>query len=125
MAMYGLSYLWHGVVLNDFLKISYPKDIFLIVAAVVYFGIALFITVLSYMMKRLKDSFKYSIAIGAAVGVFMYAIAFLLGISFNAVIDPKLILFDLSWQTFEQAFGGLICGWTYRSLYMREKRFSH
>ena len=125
IAMYGLSYAWHGIVLNDFLKISYPKDIFMIVAGVVYFGIALGITILTYMLKKIKDSFKYGMVVGAVVGIFIYAIAFLLGISFNAVVDPKLILFDLGWQTFEQGFGGLICGWVYRMRYVREKRLSH
>lgn len=125
VVMYGLSYTWHGVVLNDFLKISYPKDIFLIVSGVVYFGVALFITILTYVLKRIKDSFKYGILVGGLTGIFIYAIAFLLGISFNAVVEPKLVLFDLTWQAFEQGFGGLICGWIYRTLYVREKRFSH
>jgi hypothetical protein len=122
VAMYGISYVWHGVVLNDFLKISYPKDVFMIVAGVVYFIIALVITILTYALKKIKDSFKYGIAVGAASGIFIYAVAFLLGISFNAVIDVKMIAFDLGWQTFEQGFGGLICGWTYRIMYAREKR---
>ncbi|MEX2597935.1 MAG: hypothetical protein WEC59_13500 [Salibacteraceae bacterium] len=123
--MYGLSYVWHGIVLNDFLKISYPKDVFLVISAIVYFVIAFAITLLTYVLKKIKDSFKYGIAIGAAAGVFIYAIAFLLGVSFNATIDLKMIAFDLGWQTFEQGFGGLICGWTYRVMYLREKRLSH
>ena len=122
--MYGVSYVWHGMVLNDFLKISYPKDVFLIIAAGVYFGIALMITILTYALKKIKDSFRYGIAVGAGLGIFIYAIAFLLGISFNAVVDPKMIAFDLAWQTFEQGFGGLLCGYTYRTLYLREKRFA-
>lgn len=122
IAMYGASYLWHGVVLNDFLKISYPQDVFLIIAGIVYFIIALVITILTYALKKIKDSFRYGIAVGAASGIFIYAVAFLLGISFNAVIDVKIIAFDLAWQTFEQGFGGLVCGWTYRMMFMREKR---
>lgn len=123
--MYGLSYTWHGIVLNDYMKISYPKDIFLTLAAAVYFSIAFGITVLTYALKRIKDSFKYGIAIGVAVGIFIYSVAFLFGLSFNAVVDPKLIVVDLGWQAFEQGFGGLICGWVFRLLYMREKRLSH
>lgn len=88
----------------------------------IYLGIALFIAVLTYALKKIKDSFKYGIAVGAAAGVFIYAIAFMLGISFYTIIDPKMILFDLGWQVFEQAFGGLVCGWVYRFLYMRQKR---
>jgi hypothetical protein len=123
--MYGLSYIWHGMVLNDFLKLSYPKDLFLSLAAVVYFGVALFITVLTYMLKRIKDSFKWGIAIGASVGIFMYAIALLLGLSFNTQIDLTHLAVDVAWQTFEQGMGGLMCGWIYRTLYLKEKRLSH
>mgnify|MGYP006923615152 FL=1 len=123
--MYGLSYTWHEVVLNDFIKISYPKDVFLLIAGLIYFVIALLITILTYMFKKIKDSFRYGAFIGAGAGILIYGIAFLFGISFNAVIDPKLIAFDLAWQTFEQGFGGLICGWVYRSLYAREKHLSN
>ena len=125
IVMYGLSYTWHEVVLNDFIKISYPKDVFLLIAGLIYFVIALLITILTYMFKKIKDSFRYGAFIGAGAGILIYGIAFLFGISFNAVIDPKLIAFDLAWQTFEQGFGGLICGWVYRSLYAREKHLSN
>lgn len=122
VAMFMLSYFWHGEVLNDLERVSYPKDIFLAITALVYLGIGLAITVLTYVLKRIKDSFKYGIAIGAIAGVFIYAIAFVLGISFYPIMSFKAIIFDLSWQTFEQAFGGLVCGWFYRFLYRYEKR---
>lgn len=122
LAMFGLSYAWHGMVLNDLIRISYPVDIFLAILSVVYLGIGLFITVLTYALKKIKDSFKYGIAVGAAAGVFIYAVAFILGVSFYTAVDFKMILFDLGWQTFEQAFGGLLCGWTYRFMYIQEKR---
>ena len=96
IVMYGLSYTWHGIVLNDFIKISYPKDVFLLISGLIYFVIALIITVLTYMFKKIKDSFKYGAFIGAGAGILIYGIAFLFGISFNAVIDPKLIAFDLA-----------------------------
>jgi hypothetical protein len=124
LAMYGISYVWHGMVLNDFMKISYPKDAFLILAGAVYFIIALVITVLTFALKKIKDSFRYGIAVGAAVGIFIYAVAFLLGVSFNAIIDWKMITFDLAWQITEQAFGGLICGWVYRIMYIQEKHMA-
>lgn len=121
VAMFGVSYVWHGIVLNDLMRISYPLDIFLTIAGLVYLGIGFIITVLTYVLKKIKDSFKYGMAVGAALGVFIYAIAFLLGISFYTVVDFKMIAFDLGWQVFEQAFGGLVCGWFYRFLYVREK----
>jgi uncharacterized membrane protein len=122
IGMFGMSYLWHGVFLNDFIKISYPVDVFLTIAALVYLGIGLCITILTYVGKKVKDSFKYGMLVGAIAGVFIYAIAFLLGISFYTQVDMKIIVFDLSWQVFEQAFGGLVCGWFYRFLYVREKQ---
>lgn len=122
--MYGLSYIWHAEVLNDFLKIPYPINLYLTVSAVVYLGISLIITVLTYAAKKMKDSFKYGIVIGAIIGVFIYAIAFVFGVSFSTTFDIKYIVVDAVWQAFEQSFGGLICGWVYRTLYMRDKRAS-
>ena len=121
ISMFSASYVWHGIILNDFLRISYPKDIFLIVAALVYLGIGLLITVLTYALKKLKESFKYGVFIGGAMGIFIYAIAFILGISFYTTVDFKMIAFDGSWQIIEQGFGGLICAVTYRAMMKREK----
>lgn len=122
IAMFGLSYAWHGMVLNDFVRISYPKDVFLLLISVIYLGVGFVITILTYVLKRAKNSFKYGIVVGAVFGVGLYLIAFVLGISFNAIVSLKMIAFDLGWQVFEQSFGGLVCGWTYRFLYHREKR---
>lgn len=122
VSMFVLSYVWHAVILNDFIKLTYPADIFLTVSALVYLGIGFIITVITYLMKRLKDSFKYGIAAGAVIGIFIYAVAFVMGLSFNAMVDIKTIAFDLGWQVMEQGFGGLMCGWVYRTLYFREKR---
>lgn len=121
VGMFSASYIWHGIILNDFLRISYPKDIFLSIAALVYLGIGLLISVLTYALKKLKDSFKYGIAVGAAMGVFIYAIAFILGISFYTTVDVKMIAFDGGWQTLEQGFGGLVCALVYRTMTRREK----
>jgi uncharacterized membrane protein HdeD (DUF308 family) len=120
--MFMLSYIWHGVVLNDLIKLTYPTDIFLTISALVYLGIGFIITVVTYVMKRLKDSFKYGMAAGALIGIFIYAVAFVMGLSFNDVVDIKIIAFDLGWQVLEQGFGGLMCGWVYRTLHIREKR---
>lgn len=125
LTMFGASYVWHGIVLNDLVRISYPADVFLSVAALVYLAVALCITVLTYALKRIKDSFRYGIAVGAVFGVFIYAIAFLFGISFYSTVNPKMVLFDLSWQVFEQSFGGLVCGWVYRFLYVLQRQAAH
>lgn len=124
LCMFGLSYAWHAIVLNDFVRVTYPKDIFLIVAAIVYLGIGLLITIITYLLKKRFDSHKYGIIGGAVIGAFIYAVAFLFGVSFNSIVDLKMIAFDLSWQSFEQAFGGLICAWTFRMMTIRERRLS-
>ncbi|GAB5538555.1 MAG: hypothetical protein Salg2KO_06580 [Salibacteraceae bacterium] len=121
-SMFGLSYAWHGLVLNDFMRISYPLDLFLVIAAFVYLAIGLGITTLTYIGKRIKNSFRYGILVGGIAGALIYAVAFLLGLSFYTVIDFKIIAFDFGWQCLEQGVGGLVCGWVYRFLYQRSKR---
>ena len=74
------------------------------------------------MGKKIKNSFKYGILVGGIMGISIYAITFVFGISFSAVIDLKHIAVDAGWQAFEQAVGGLICGWVYRALYLNAKR---
>ena len=107
LSMFLLSYLWHAQILNDFLKIPYPIDVFLFISTIVYLGIGLLITALTYMGKKIKNSFKYGILVGGIMGISIYAITFVFGISFSAVIDLKYIAVDAGYQ----AVGGLICGW--------------
>ena len=122
VVMYVISYIWHAQILNDFIKIPYPLDVFLVLSMVVYLGIGLILTTLTYLGKKIKDSFKYGILIGGIMGLCIYAVAFVFGISFTPVIDLKYIIVDASWQICEQAIGGLACGWIYRTLYVRDKR---
>lgn len=122
--MFVLSFIWHGQILNDLKLISVSLQTYLMISAVVYVGIGLIITSLTYLGKRIKDSFRYGVVAGAAVGLFIYAIAFVFGISFYAGFDLKVVLFDATWQAVEQGLGGLICGWIYRTMYVREKRMA-
>lgn len=48
--------------------------------------------------------------VGASMGMFIYLIAFVFGISFYANPTLAHILLDLGWQVFEGAIGGLIAG---------------
>ena len=120
--MFTMSYFWHGVILNDFLHLNQPKDVFLALSSVIYLAIGLLITALTYVLKRIKNSFKYGLAAGALVGVFIYMITFVFGVSFNDQFDMKMVLIDLGWQVLEQSAGGLWCGWVYRFMYIRESR---
>lgn len=113
LCMYGISYAWHGVFLNDFQKISYPKDMLLLSFAMIYSVLGL---VLSLMIKfipsHLSPALK-GLLCGLALGFFVYLIAFSLGISLYSTPQWKYIVFDLSWQMLEQGLGGFIAGGVY------------
>jgi hypothetical protein len=111
VVMYGVSYLWHGVLLNDLSRISYPLHIFLLLVALVYFGISLAIVALTRLLPHISNITLRGWLIGLSVGVFIYLIAFALGISFYANPTFKHILFDLVWQMVEGSMGGLVAGW--------------
>ncbi len=121
LAMFCLSYAWHGLLLNDLLKINYPLDVFLLVSGLVYLGIGLIITLVTFFAPRIKDSFKYGIAAGGAIGIFVYAIAFVVGISFYPKLSLTMVAIDVSWQCLEQGIGGLTSGLIYRISYRKSR----
>ena len=90
VVMFSLSYLWHGVFLNDFSRLNYPKQVFFVIAIVVYLFISLGIS-LVFPSPRL-DSFKKSplqkgALIGGGFGMALYLIT-----SKSVVIIKKLRL---------------------------------
>ena len=108
--LYALSYLWHGVILNDLSRISYPKNVFLLLVALVYFCISFALTFLTQVLPfDYKLHFK-GLLVGAPMGMFIYLIAFVFGISFYTNPTLAHILLDLGWQVFEGALGGIIAG---------------
>lgn len=108
--LYALSYLWHGVILNDLSRISYPKNFFLILVAAVYFCISFALTFLAQVLPFDQKLHIKGLIVGAPVGLFIYLIAFVFGISFYSNPTLAHILFDLGWQVFEGAIGGIIAG---------------
>lgn len=114
IAMYLVSYLWHGVLLNDLSRITYPMHIFLMLVALVYFGISLSIVALTRLLPHISNLVVRGWLIGLGVGVFIYLIAFALGISFYANPSFKHIMFDLSWQMIEGSIGGILAAWSLR-----------
>ena len=113
VVMFSLSYLWHGVFLNDFSRLNYPKQVFFVIAIVVYLFISLGIS-LVYPSPRL-DSLKKSplqkgALIGAGFGMALYLITLVIGVSFTRTMSFSNILFDCGWQMFEQAAGGVFVG---------------
>ena len=114
IAMYLLSYAWHGLFLNDYKELNYPKEIFLIFAVLVYLVIGFIIakaTDVSFLINHLKNKpLLRGIIAGAACGFFLFIMATVIGVSFNKNMQLATILFDVTWQVLEQTFGGIVVG---------------
>jgi hypothetical protein len=106
--MYVAFYVFHGVITNDILKLAVPKSLFLSVAAVLYLIVAFGMSLLyksSSLKKAIKKPFKRSLLIGILTGLFMYGIAFTVGISFSFKVTMLNLMVDVGWQVFEQSLG--------------------
>ncbi len=113
LVMYALSYVWHGVFLNDFQKISYPKDVLLTSFALIYSVLGLVLTLMVKFLYFNSSVFMRGLLGGVALGFFVYLIAFSLGISLYSTPQWEYIAFDLSWQMLEQAAGGIVAAFVY------------
>lgn len=106
--MYVLFYVFHGVLTNDLLKISLPKSVFLTVAGVVYLVLGFGMSVLldaSFFKKEVKSIYSRAMIAGPIVGIFLYAVALIVGISFSAKFSMINMLVDVTWQVVEQTVG--------------------
>lgn len=117
VVMFSLSYVWHGFVLNDFAKLNYPKEIFLILASLTYIFIG-FVVVKFYEIKFLEKQLSNQkilkgVIKGAICGFIFFLIATVIGVSFNTGSGLKNLALDLGWQLFEQGMGGGIIGLLY------------
>lgn len=114
VVMFALSYLWHGVFLTDFSRLSYPKEIFLVIAALVYLIIgfvaakAIDIKLLEKYFRR-KPFLKGTIS-GAGLGFILFLISTVVGVSFSTGSKLENLLLDVFWQAIEQGIGGLVVG---------------
>jgi hypothetical protein len=118
--MFGLSYVWHGIVLFDYEQIKYPLYIYFTAAAIAYFCIG-FIVSRAFLLPSLDKVSRHPLlrgpAVGFAVGVLVYIIATAVHVTFNTDMDLKYLLLDITWQGIEQAFGGLMVGFIYIWVY--------
>ena len=108
IVMYGAFYVFHGLITNDLLKLTIPKSLFLSVAAVVYLIVAFGMSLLfksTSLKKNIKNPFKRSLVIGILTALFMYGIAFTVGISFSFKVTMLNLMVDVGWQLFEQNLG--------------------
>jgi hypothetical protein len=114
LIMYGLFYAWHGLFLTDFSRLSYPKEIFLTIAALVYLMIG-FISAKAIDVQKLNKYFKHKPLLkgavsGAILGFVLFALTAVLGVSFSTGSVVENLLLDLFWQVLEQTIGGLAVG---------------
>lgn len=113
LVMFGLSYVWHGIALNDLSELKTPLALYLSLSALVYLVIGLAMTAMMHFMLshewiKLRNGFPFKgLLFGAVVGFMVYLIAFIFGMSFT---DHKLmhIVVDAIWQMVEQGMGGLV-----------------
>ena len=121
--MFGCSYLWHGVVLNDYERIHYPRGIFLTAAAFVYLFVSILLVRLYHV--RLLDKISLNPLIrgpiaGVVTGLMVYMIAIVIGVAANYAADFQYMLFDVIWQAIEQTIGGLVTGLVFFFIYEPE-----
>lgn len=118
--MFSLSYLWHGIILNDLQRLTYPIEIFLTGAIISYLILGFLLTKI-YLMKFpnsiAKKPLLRGIISGALLGIATYVTAMVIGVSFNTQMKPEYILIDLLWQTIEQIFGGIAIAFIYIWIY--------
>ena len=111
--MFGLSYVWHGVILKDFQELTIPLTLYLVLAALIYFVLGLGITMathkaIQYEWISLKNAFPLmAFLVGAVAGFLTYLVILVFGISF-AKHGLVHVAVDLLWQMFEQGLGGLV-----------------
>ena len=105
--MFAASYFWHGYILNDLDQVSYPVPFFLGLAAIVYAVIGLAMAWVYHSLKIDDKQIIKGISFGAAVGFFLYLIAFVLGVSFKAE-GVQHIVIDFIWQMIETGAGGFV-----------------
>ncbi len=96
--MYLMSYLWHGLFLNDY-------------STVVYLVISLVLNIL-YRYLNIRQMSTRGLFIGASVGFFIYLIAFVMGVSFGHSAASHIVV-DFLWQMIEQGVGGASLGLMY------------
>lgn len=118
--MYGISYLWHGVILNDYVIMNFPKGIFLTAAAFVYLFIGVLVS-RAFLFPQLDKISRHPLArgpiAGALVGLLMFMIVMVVGAAFTRSSGLQDIVLNLGWQVVEQAFGGFFVGLVYMFVY--------
>src|SRR4051812_44542493 len=102
IVMFLLFYIWHGMFLTDFSRLTYPKEIFLIFAVLVYLIIGFF-SAKAIDVKFLAKSFKRrpfakGAISGAVLGLVIFIFSTVVGVSFSTGNKLDNLLLDAIWQ---------------------------
>ena len=116
IVMFAASYMWHGLFLNDFNRLAYPFEIFMVVAAIVY--LVLGAVVAKAYETKFFDKYEISpffkgILVGGLLGMLIFFISIVVGVSFTSNFTLENFVFDLSWQMIEQSLGGVVVSITH------------
>jgi hypothetical protein len=108
--MYSAFYAWHGLFLNDLERITFPKGIFLGMAALVYLVISyvLYRAYNSRLTARITSPFLRGMVVGVGLGFILFAVITVLGISFTKNMNMTYLVADCAWQMVEQCLGGIV-----------------
>ena len=112
--MYGLSYVWHGVILNYFALISYPMGVYLFSAGIVYLVIGFLLNrifIAEFLDRYSTKAVPRGLLSGVALGVIVYMVALVVGVTFTKGMME--LAMDVVWQAFEQCAGGFVVGLVY------------
>ncbi len=114
VVMFLLSYVWHGIFLTDFSRLTYPKEIFLLFASIVYLIIG-FLVAKAVDSKTLTAKFKRKPVVrgaigGVLIGIACFLVATVVGISFSTGSRLQNMVLDITWQVIEQGIGGVLAG---------------
>lgn len=107
VVMMILSYIWHGIVLNDFKNLSLAMPVFVILSTIVYFLISLTINFILFKLEFQDHLTSKRVLMGGIIGFAIYLIVFTLGLSYEER-GMKHIVSDFVWQMFEQGIGALV-----------------
>jgi len=107
VVMMVLSFIWHGMVLNDFKNLTLAFPVFIILSSIVYFLISLALNFTLFKLEFHEHITSKRILLGGIIGFSIYLVVFTLGLSYQER-GMKHIIIDFLWQMFEQGIGALI-----------------
>jgi hypothetical protein len=108
--MFALFFYWHGVFLNDFIRIQFPISWFIVFAAITYLILGFGMSVLldSRLFFKIHSFWIKTLLTGLVSGLCLFMAATVVHISLTKDLSANHMLIDLSWQIFEQTMGGLL-----------------